>query len=684
MAIKKKRLYASSRTSYKSPLRELQSQASKLHTAGNFAEAKKVYEAGLRLAPTDMQILNLLGVLLLQTAEYSTACNVLSRAVKADPTFLEAHLHLATALKRVGRLEDALCALDRAFALNPECGDLWTNRGNILQEQKKWEMAISAYTRALELDGPSVEKLNNLGNALISSKDFSNALNSYKTALIIDPQSVQVLFNIANLCKIKKMYEESANFYSKILDIDPHYEYARGVMLHSRMCISNWTDFSLQIETLVGDISRNIPASLPFPLLALADNCLLQQRVAEMCSSRRWGQFTSDKRTQKLDNSSRIKVGYYSADFHEHATAHLMAQLFEAHDKQKFEIFAFSFGPSSDGPMRKRLTAAFDHFLDVTDLSDHEIATYSRQLGIHIAVDLKGYTQDSRTGIFAHGCAPIQVNYLGYPGTMGCDYIDYIIADEVVIPPESREYYSEKVIYLPGCYQVNDSTRLIDDHVFTKQELGLPAEGFVFCCFNNNYKITPNTFDSWMRILLAVPGSVLWLLEDNPTAAQNLRNEAQARGVMAERLIFAPRMPTARHLARHRAADLFLDTLPCNAHTTASDALWAGLPLLTLAGESFAARVAASLLTAIEMPELITNNQADYERCAIEIALNPQKLNALKVKLAEKRLTTSLFDGKKYTLHIEQAYQQMINLEIAEQLPSHFSIVERRLGHPPI
>ena len=639
----------------------LLTRAKMLHINSKFSEAKMSYEAMLRIAPGNMEVLNLLGVLLLQTGEYASAVEVLTRAVKADPTFVDAHLHLATSLKRVGRLEEALLSIDYALTLKPEDSDLWTNRGNVFQDLKQWGEAISCYKQALEIAGPDTEILNNLGNALVAAGDTSNALESYKTALIQDPKCLQVLFNLANLCKILKMREEAANFYGKIVVIDSQYEYARGAMLHARMGVTKWTGFNLETKKLVYDISKGGRVTQPFPAITLIDNASLHYKVATVYANRQWGQFTYQKDSIKPKKNLRIKIGYYSADFHDHATAHLMAQLFEAHDRQRFEIFAFSFGPHSDGPMRQRLTAAFDHFSDVTKLSDIEIANRSRELNIDIAVDLKGYTQDSRTGIFAHGCAPIQVNYLGYPGTMGCDYIDYIIADEVVIPPESRKYYSEKVVYLPGCYQVNDSTRIISEHTFTRAELGLPQEGFVFCCFNNNYKITPSTFDSWMRILLATPGSVLWLLADNPIAVRNLCKEAQVRGVNAKRIIFAPRMAPADHLARHRAADLFLDTLPCNAHTTASDALWAGLPLLTHAGESFAARVAASLLTTIEMPELITHNQADYERHAIEIALNPARLMALKTKLADKRTTTNLFNGVVYARHLEKAYSQMID-----------------------
>jgi predicted O-linked N-acetylglucosamine transferase (SPINDLY family) len=337
-----------------------------------------------------------------------------------------------------------------------------------------------------------------------------------------------------------------------------------------------------------------------------------------------------------------------------------MAELFERHDKTQFEVFAFSFGPDIQDEMRARLVSAFDHFIDVRQESDKRVAQLSRELGIDIAIDLKGYTTGARPRIFSYRVAPIQASYLGYPGTLGASYIDYLIADPILTPAESQAYYSEKIAYLPNSYQVNDRKRAISSRRFTKQELGLPEEGFVFCCFNNNFKITPDMLDTWVRILNAVEGSVLWLFEDNAAAGRNLRKHAALKGLDASRLVFAPRMNLPEHLARHEAADLFLDTIPCNAHTTASDALWAGLPVLTCTGEAFASRVAASLLHAIKLPELVTTNIKDYEDLAIELAHNPIKLKQLKDKLAANRLTTPLFDTELFASNLESCYALML------------------------
>jgi predicted O-linked N-acetylglucosamine transferase (SPINDLY family) len=343
-------------------------------------------------------------------------------------------------------------------------------------------------------------------------------------------------------------------------------------------------------------VSKRKKAAGPFSLLSFPSTPALLKIAAETYVADNCPPTPDESSSSYISRTGKIRIGYFSADFHRHATSYLMARLIELHDRSNFEIFGFSFGPSADNDMRRRLSAAFDQLIDVRDRSDKEIAELARSLQIAIAVDLKGFTEHSRTGVFAHRSAPIQVNYLGFPGTMGANYIDYIIADRTLIRPEEVEFYSEKIVYLPHSYQVNARTRRISDRRFTRDELGLPADAFVFCCFNSCFKITPDVFDIWMRLLAKLDGSVLWLLESNASAAESLRAEAVRPGIASERLVFAQPMEVSDHLARHAAADLFLDTLYCNAHTTASDALWAGLPIVTRLGDTFAGRVAASLL----------------------------------------------------------------------------------------
>jgi predicted O-linked N-acetylglucosamine transferase (SPINDLY family) len=378
--------------------------------------------------------------------------------------------------------------------------------------------------------------------------------------------------------------------------------------------------------------------------------------------------------TKAAVRHERVRLAYLSADFHLHATAYLMAELFERHDRARFEVFGLSWGPDDQSAMRARLKVGVDRFVDVGAMSDRQVAEWMRDQGIDIAVDLKGFTGNNRTGIFAYRGAPLQVAYLGFPGTLGAPFIDYLIADRQVVPPRLESAYSENIVRLPDCYQVNDRKRHIADETPSRADAGLPAQGFVFCSFNNSYKIRPAMFDIWMRLLRAVEGSVLWLLGDNDAAAANLRRHAAARGVDADRLVFATRLPLDRHLARHRLADLFLDNFPVNAHTTASDALWAGLPLVTLRGETFVSRVAASLLTTVGLPELITDTLADYEALALKLATTPAMLAGLRGRLAAVRLTTPLFDTDRFRRHIESAYLTIYERHLAGAPPAGFDV----------
>ena len=378
----------------------------------------------------------------------------------------------------------------------------------------------------------------------------------------------------------------------------------------------------------------------------------------------------------------KVRIAYLSADFHRHPTAYLMAELFERHDRSRFEVIGVSFGVDDKSDMRRRLVAAFDQFYDVRRKSDQEVAKLLHDLQVDIAIDLKGYTQDSRPGILAYRPTPIQASYLGFPGTMGAEFIDYIIADKTVAPFEQQPFYTEKIVHLPDCYQVNDTKRNIAERTPTRQEAGLPEEGCVFCCFNNNWKITPEVFSVWIRLLHAVEGSVLWLFRDNESAERNLRKEAQARGIDPARLVFAGRLPLEDHLARHSLADLFLDTLPYNAHTTASDALWVGLLVLTCMGNAFAGRVAASLLNAIGLPELVTHSIEDYEALALRLAKDPSLLEGYRNRLAANRLTHPLFDTDRFRRHIEAAYLQMWEIWQRGEQPRSFA-VEALHTQPP-
>jgi predicted O-linked N-acetylglucosamine transferase (SPINDLY family) len=379
-------------------------------------------------------------------------------------------------------------------------------------------------------------------------------------------------------------------------------------------------------------------------------------------------------RVSPTEPNAKIRIGYLSGEFRQQATSLLLVGVLEQHDRSAFEIFAIDNGYDDGSDTRRRIAGAVDGIVNISALNDPQAVDAIRAQRIDILVNLNGYFGEQRTGIFARRAAPIQVNYLGFPGTLGAGFMDYILADQYVLPADHRQFYSEKVAWLPNCYQANDDRREISTRAFTREEVGLPRQGFVFCCFNNAYKITPDVFDSWMRILAAVDGSVLWLLEDSAAAVANLRREAQVRGIDPARLVFAVRMPPAEHLARHRCADLFLDTLPYNAHTTASDALWAGLPLLTCRGETFAGRVAASLLQNLGMPELVAANRDDYERMAIGLAQNPERLSSIREKLSANRLKMPAFDTPRLARDIETAFRKMAERAKAGLAPGHIAV----------
>ena len=617
------------------------------------------YDLAIRLQPDFADAYCNRGNALRGIKQYRVAIADCDKANRIKPDCAEAYSIRGNALLELKQYQAAIASYDCAIVLKPDYPNSYSNRGSALLEMMQYERARSDCARAIGIRPDFAEAYSNRGNLHKELEQYDAAIASYNAAIQLQPDLAEAYSNRGNVQLKLKQHDATIASCDRVIQLNAEYDYVDGLRLHSKMAICDWRDHGRELGELVHRIQAGGRASSPFQVLALTTSLPLQQMVAAI--------YAQDKHPTNLAlgdiarrrEQRRIRIGYYSADFHNHATACLMAELFEKHDKTQFELFAFSFGPDANDEMRLRLLAAFDRFVDVKNLSDQGIAQLSRDLEIDIAVDLKGYTTDERAGIFSYRAAPIQVNYLGYPGTMAADYMDYLIADRTVIPVESQKYYSEKVAYLPHSYQVNDTQRTIADRAYSRAELGLPEEGFIFCCFNNNYKITPDVFECWMRIMLRLDGSVLWLLQDNPRAALNLAAEAERWGVDRGRLIFAERMPLAEHLARHRVADLFLDTLPYNAHTTASDALWAGLPVLTCMGESFASRVAASLLRAIELPELITTSLGDYESLAIELATHTAELRTIREKLARNRHSTELFDIQLFTRHIEDAYRQM-------------------------
>ncbi len=637
-------------------------------------DAITCYRQAIELQPESFNTHNNLGNALLALNQFEAALLNYERAIELQPDCADAHNNRGAALVALGRIEQALQSNDKAIGLRGDFAGAFSNRGNIMADLRRHDEALGCYDRALQLDPGYAEAYSNRGNTLREVQKLEAALQSYDKAIELKPEFACAHLNRAEALAQSKRYEESIRSFDRVIDIDPAHPLVQGMRLRARMQICDWRSLEHELSRLERMLEKGEAASMPFPVLFMTHRLALQRSAAEAFIRDKYPPRDTLGAMARRPARDRIRIGYFSSDFQNHAVAYLAAELFELHDRSRFELVGFSLGPKVDDEMRRRIKPAFDQFVEVQTLGDDELARLARKMEIDIAVDLNGFTAGSRTGAFAARLAPIQVNYLGYPGTMGAPYYDYIVADHTIIPDRHRTGYKEKIVRLPHSYQVNDRQRSVSLKAFSRADAGLPAKGFVFCCFNNNYKITPTSLDAWARIMQRVEGSVLWLFEDNPSAARNLRHEAERRGIAAERMVFAGRLPASEHLARHRLADLFIDTLPYNAHTTGSDALWMGLPVLTCMGESFAGRVAASLLYAVGLPELVTHDLQQYEALAIELATNAGRLESIKAKLIEQRETTPLFDSRLFTKHIESAYAQMHRRHIEDLPPDHIDV----------
>lgn len=676
-----------------------------LKEQGRTEAATEYLEHAVQLDPRLADAHYLLGLLAESRGDLLVAVRHLVTAIDAKPDFGEAWRDLGRVRHLAGDQEGAgqsigmalgsLAAWDNLCAglISLRCDDMaevaarriieqapqsamaWSNLAAISYKLGKWMEAEAAARKAIELDAGSAGAWNNLSVAMCELGRYEEAEDAARRALGIDPQLAEAWSSLASILEHRRKYGDAVQALIRLLELDPDYRFAKGRLLHQKMLCCDWDGLETLHESIQRDLDGNRLSAEPFGHQAIATSAQELFQCAKLyCAEVHPGRAASTAPLPKKPGAGKIRVGYLSGEFRHQATSILMAELFELHDRDRFEIVAFDNGLSDHTAFRNRLERAFDKIVPIAALDDDQAAGLVRAEGIDILVNLNGYFGKGRTDVFALRPAPIQVNYLGFPGTIGAPYIDYLIADRIVIPPGEVGDYAEKIVFLPHCYQVNDRQRVIAETQYSREMLGLPPAGFVFACFNNNYKITPQQFDTWMRILGQVEGSVLWLLEDNAIAAGNLRREAERRGIAPDRLVFAGRMALPEHLARHRAADLFLDTLPYNAHTTASDALWAGLPVLTQLGATFPGRVAASLLTAIGLPELIASGPDEYEKLAVELARKPDKLAAIRETLARNRLSAPLFDTPLFARHIESAYAAMHDRLLAGQQPDHIHI----------
>jgi predicted O-linked N-acetylglucosamine transferase (SPINDLY family) len=684
-------------------------QALEFHRCGNLTSAKEIYEQLLVSYPENADVLHLLGVIALQTNDYPRAIGLISKALVINPQMPNAFSNLGNVYKEQKELEKALKCYQCALKIDPLFADALSNIGNIYYDQGKHAEALNFYNRTIQINADHADAYYNRGNVFLHYSKNPEAISDYSKALALNPSIVDAYLNRGQAHKKMGNYPAALADFSRVIEMQPRYaeayyhravtyfvandhslaaledlkkaaqlkpdlDYLLSAIFFHKKAFADWDDLEVSGNQLLEKSMLGKRAFTPFAFISHFDS-LRQQLVV----TQSWinTQLKKDESglplLPKIPRKEKIHLGYFSSDFNEHPVTYASAGLFRHHDKSKFKITGFYFGRKKD-PTVESLSKTFDEFYDIADLTDVEVTELARKLKIDIAIDMNGCTSGSRPAIFLNQAAPVQVNYLGYPGTMGTLLMDYIIADEVVIPPESRKYYTEKIAYL-DCLMPHDDQLKVSDRKFTRSELDLPEEGFVFCGFNNSYKITSQVWGQWMDILKGVPQSVLWLSYRNDPTSNNLRKEAQARGVDPARIIFARRMDdVGEHMARLKCADLFLDTYPYNAHTTATAALWAGLPVLTRTGESFASRVAASLLSTCQIPELIVRTPEEYQALAIDLGNKPQKIADFKKRLSSYREKNPLFNSEKYTRKLENLFCQMYERSQSGLIPENLKL----------
>ena len=651
----------------------LTNRGNALHDLGRFDEALASYDRALALLPQAPLLHNNRGNTLRELKRHAEALASLDRALSLDPRYLDARVNRGAVLQDLKRHTEALAEFDRALALNPRAAALHSLRAGALHDLNRHADAIEGYQRALQIEPANPDILYDYAGVLRDLTRYDDALASLDRALAARPDFVKAINNRVQCLRALRRHEEAVEAITRLLALAPGWDYAQGDLFHSRAHCCDWAEHAQRAQQLIRSVANGRKADTPLAFQAVTDAAAAQRRCAEI--------YATDKYPARAPLWSgvpyahdRIRVAYVSADFREHPVSYLMAGVFACHDRGRFEVTGISLQPDDGSPASRSVRAALGNVVDVFGKTDAAIAALLHEMEIDIAVDLMGYTLGARTAIFAHRPAPVQVSYLGYAGTSGTRYMDYLIADRIAVPPERRAHYSEHIAWMPDSFQGNGERPRIGATRPARSAAGLPEAGFVFCCFNNSYKITPALFERWLALLQAATGSVLWLYAGDPVVPRNLREEARRRGVDPARLVFAERLPYAEYLARLRLADLFLDTLPFNAGTTASDALWAGVPVLTCPGDAFAARMAASLLTAVGLPELIAANADDYSALALKLATTPSVLAEVRDRLSRNRADCALFDTQRFCRNLESAYRTMWERCRRGEAPAGFDV----------
>jgi predicted O-linked N-acetylglucosamine transferase (SPINDLY family) len=625
-----------------------------LNELKRYSEALESCDKALSLKPDFPEAWSNRSYTLNELKRYSEALESCDKALSLKPEFAEAWYNRGVSLCEIKNFELANQSFDKAIFHKKDYSEAWYNKGVLATKAGRYLEAIDFYNNAINIQSDYIDAILNQGICFGELKEYEKSISCYRKVISLNQNSAEAWNNSGVILSDLKIYDRALKSFELAYKLKPNLEFLLGQLIHTKMIICDWGELDEKIPLLESGIRNGDKVLAPFPALAIFDSPQLLEKVARIYSEEK---FT--KKTKKISNinikkDKKIKIGYYSADFGDHPISYLIPELLELHNRDHFEIHGFSFGNHKDSPFLERIKSAFDYFYDLSHENDHQIVELSRKLNIDIAIDLMGHTKDSRMEIFSNRVAPIQISYLGYLGTTGSKFIDYLVADKTIITNELKNFYSEKLIFLPS-YQANDQKKIVANKKFYKSELGLSENSFVFCCLNNTYKILPVIFDSWMRILKAQENSVLYLYAENKWAAENLKREAKLRGVSDSRILFAEAIPYNEYLARYKICDLFLDTFPYNAGTTASDALWTGLPVLTLKGQSFSSRMASSLLTSVGIPELITNSLFEYESLAVDLCGNPPKLTQIKEKLIRNIGSKPLFDSLKFVKNYEGA-----------------------------
>ena len=650
--------------------------AKELHQSGKIVEAQEIYLELIK-GNDDDKLYFLLGTSYLQLKKFDEALNYLNRSIQINPDLPNSYNNRGIVFSEIKQYEKAIMDYDKVILLNPKFLEAYINKAISLKNINKFDESKQCLEDCIQIDSSNPKIYHNLGNVLKQMKNLEKAKDAYEKAIYLKNDYAEpyegrgdVLQELSKVYKDSNKFELSINDYEKAINLNENLNYVMGKILHSKMIINNWEKFENESNLIFENTRNNKKTIEPFPLLSLVDDPEIHLINSRNYSKNITGSLENDiKKTKKINDV--IKVGYFCADFNEHPVSNLIFKMLKMHNRKKFEIYCYSFGFIQKDSLHLAIEDTADVYRDIRKISDRNAALLAREDGIDIAIDLQGYTDKNRASIFANRAAPIQINYLGYPGSMGANFIDYIIGDKNLIPENNSKLYSEKIIYLPHSYQPQNDEMKISKEILSKKELGLPEDHFIFCAINNTYKITPEIFEIWMKLLNKVEKSVIWLLEYNESSKNNLIKEANIRGVKKERLVFAKKTSHDKYLAQFKYADLYLDTFIYNAGATASNALWMGVPVLTMVGNSYSARMATSLLHSVGLNELITNSKKDYEDLALELSTNTKKLNAIKKKLIENLSNKPLFNTNLYTKNFEDGLEQVFNNYIAGNMPKN-------------